>query len=185
MIFDETILTEESPLDTADEVTEEAIDTIEEEALPEKEEAEEEPEPEEEEQEPADATEIAHLKAELESLKKELSDTRSLYARLENECTEFSTLYPEVSLQSIPDSIWQSVKRGVPLAAAYALEARKAELIAKRASQVNVENQKMSSGSLSSDSYNDFFTPSQVRSMTPAEVRANYTQIVNSMSKWH
>lgn len=185
MNFDETTLTEESPLDVVEEANEEATDSIVNEALPEKEEAPVEEPEEEAKEESADATEVAYLKAELESLKKELADTRSLYARLENECAEFSALYPEVALSSIPDSIWQSVKRGVPLAAAYALEARKVELSAKRAGQVNVENQKMSSGSLSSDSYNDFFSPSQVRSMTPAEVRANYTQIINSMSKWH
>ena len=125
------------------------------------------------------------MKAELESLKKELADTRSLYARLESECSEFGELYPEISLSSLPDSVWQSVKGGVPLAAAYALEARKAELAARRAGQINGENRKMSSGSLSSDSYNDFFTPSQVRAMSAAEVRANYTKIINSMSKWH
>ena len=185
MNLDEKILTEESSLDTPEEEINAIIDTAEEIVAAEESATEETTEEESKEKESADATEIAYLKAELESLKKELSDTRSLYARLENECTEFSALYPEVALSSIPDSIWQSVKRGVPLAAAYALEARKAELTAKRASQVNVENKKMSSGSLSSDSYNDYFTPSQVRSMTPAEVRANYTQIVNSMSKWH
>ena len=198
MSFDEAVLTEEAAAPSVEEMTEneeelaeasveEAPEETTEETTEEtnEEAAEEEVGEQDEEKDTPDATEIAYLKAELESLKKELADTRSLYARLESECAEFSEVYPEVSLSSLPDSIWQSVKSGVPLAAAYALEARKAELAARRAGEVNVENRKMSSGSLSSDSYNDYFSPSQVRAMSAAEVRANYTKIVNSMSKWH
>lgn len=155
----------------------EEIETLEEAETPEEKSEEEEPKP--------DANEIAYLKAELDALKKELDESRAFYARLEGECAEFSELYPSVPLSSLPDSIWQSVKNGTPLAAAYALEARKAEMAARRAEAVNGENRNMSSGALSSDSYNDFFTPAEVRAMTAAEVRANYTKIVNSMSKWH
>ena len=147
-------------------------------------EAEEAEAPDGEEREP-DANEIAYLKAELDALKKKLADSRAFYARLEGECAEFSSLYPDVPLASLPDTIWQSVRSGVPLAAAYALEARKAELAAKKAASVNSENRNMSSGALMSDSYNDFFSPSQVKAMSAAEVRANYTKIINSMSKWH
>lgn len=131
------------------------------------------------------ADEIASLKAEIESLKAELDESRALYQRLEGECAEFSSLYPDVPLSTLPDSIWQSVKKGVPLAAAYALEERRASLAAKRAAEVNKENRDRSSGALNSDTYNDFFSPAQVKAMSAAEVRANYTKIINSMSKWH
>lgn len=129
--------------------------------------------------------EVASLKAEVESLKAELAESRALYQRLEGECAEFSSLYPDVPLATLPDSIWQSVKKGVPLAAAYALEERRASLAAKRAAEVNKENRDRSSGALNSDTYNDFFSPAQVKAMSAAEVRANYTKIINSMSKWH
>ena len=141
-------------------------------------------EPVEAEIEP-DANEIACLKAELDSLRQELDESRAFYGRLEGECAEFSELYPEVSLSSLPDSIWQSVKKGIPLAAAYALEERRSSIAAIRAAAINGENRNMSSGALKRDTSEDYFSPSQVRAMTPAEVRANYTKIVNSMSKWH
>ena len=148
------------------------------------EENEETPEAAEEEAKP-DANEIAYLKAELDSLKRELAESRAFYSRLEVECSEFSELYPDVRLSSLPDSIWQSVKSGIPLAAAYALEEKRARHKAIHAQKINGENRNMSSGSLSADSRNDYFSPSEVRAMSAAEVRANYTKIISSMSKWH
>lgn len=181
----ETVETDEVGISTEAEALREEPETIDEsetDEVPEEEEADEAPADEEQK---ADENELAYLKAELDALKKELADSRAFYARLESECAEFAELYPSVPLKTLPDSIWQSVKSGVPLAAAYALEARKAELAARRAEAVNGENRNMSSGALSSDSYNDFFTPAEVRAMSAAEVRANYTKIINSMSKWH
>ena len=192
MSFDEIIETvgEELADEENTEATEpvdqnEEIETAEEnEVVEETPENETEDEPENEETKP-DASELAYLKAELETLKKELAESRAFYSRLEGECAEFSELYPGVSLSSLPDSIWQSVKKGVPLAAAYALEVRKAELDTLRAQKINTLNRNMSSGALEGDSRSDYFTPDQVRAMSAAEVRANYTKIVNSMSKWH
>ena len=192
MSFDEIIETVGEEL--ADEENTEATEPVdqaekieeaeENEVVEETPENETEDEPENEETKP-DASELAYLKAELETLKKELAESRAFYSRLEGECTEFSELYPGVSLSSLPDSIWQSVKKGVPLAAAYALEVRKAELDTLRAQKINTLNRNMSSGALEGDSRSDYFTPDQVRAMSAAEVRANYTKIVNSMSKWH
>lgn len=188
MSFDEIIetaseeLVEEHQTEVAEESTEESVEAA---AVETAEETSEETTEETTEETEPDASDIAYLKAELDSLKKELSDTRAFYSRLEGECAEFSALYPEVPLGSLPDSIWLSVKNGVPLAAAYALEARKAELSAIRAQRINGENRNMSSGALNADSHNDYFSPSEVRAMSAAEVRANYTKIINSMSKWH
>ena len=166
-----------------EEITAEAIDQIAE--MIEEPDAEPTDEQENAEDLKPDANEIAYLKAELDTLRRELADSRAFYSRLEGECAEFSELYPSVPLSTLPDSIWQSVKKGVPLAAAYALEERKSALAAMKADTVNGENRKMSSGSLKNDQRGDFFTPSEVRAMSPSEVRANYTKIINSMSKWH
>ena len=132
-----------------------------------------------------DQNEVLTLRAELEALKKELEESRAFYARLDTECAEFSSLYPNVSITSLPDSVWQSVKKGVPLSAAYALEVRRAEVKAQKARAVNRENRERSSGAIGIDNRNDFFSPTQVRAMSAAEVRANYTKIIESMSKWH
>ncbi len=132
-----------------------------------------------------DLTEVLALRAELDSIKRELEESRAFYARLDVECAEFSSLYPDVSITSLPDSVWQSVKKGVPISAAYALEVRRAEVKAQKARTVNRDNSQMSSGALGNDNRNDFFSPAEVRAMSAAEVRANYTKIIESMSKWH
>ncbi len=125
------------------------------------------------------------LLEELEALRAELKTTKDFYERLEGECAEFASLYPEVSISSLPDSVWQSMRAGVPLSAAYALEERRAAVKARRAGVINRENSQMSAGALSRDGYNDYFSPDEVKAMTPSEVRANYTKIINSMPKWH
>lgn len=134
---------------------------------------------------PSAAETIAILREELTSLKKELEDTRIAYGRLSKECEEFSELYPSIPVTAIPDSIWQSFKSGVPLAAAYALYEKKEAVAREKASSINEKNKNLSSGSLSKGKSEEYFTPAEVRAMSAAEVKANYSKILTSMSKWH
>ena len=125
------------------------------------------------------------LKEEIESLRLQLEESRSMYDRFHGECMEFSSLYPSVPLSTIPDSIWASVRSGVPLAAAYALAEKKERMAREKAMDINSKNHERSSGALSASKTEEFFTPSEVRAMSAAEVRANYAKIITSMSKWH
>ena len=145
----------------------------------------EEDDGEEEEDELSNPETIKALKEELNSLRRELEDTRLAYGRLSKECEEFSELYPSVPITSIPDSIWKSFKSGVPLAAAYALYEKKEAVAREKASSINEKNKRLSSGSLKSDKNEEYFTPAEVRAMSAAEVKANYAKIINSMSRWH
>ena len=133
----------------------------------------------------AEKEELNQLRSEIEELRKKLADSQAMYDRIHVECAEFSDLYPDVSLSSLPDSIWESVKKGVPIAAAYALEDRRTLVASQKAERINKGNRTMSSGTLASSPTEEYFSPSEVRSMSSAEVRANYTKIINSMSKWH
>ena len=160
----------------------EAVEEMTEESIIDLEAVEEEKAPEET---PSDAETIELLREELTSLKKELEDTRTAYGRLSKECEEFSELYPSVPVTAIPDSIWQSFKSGVPLAAAYALYEKKEAVAREKASSINEKNKNLSSGSLSKGKSEEYFTPSEVRAMSAAEVKANYSKILTSMSKWH
>ena len=132
-----------------------------------------------------DVEDIGALKEQLSALKEELEQSRAMYDRFHAECMEFSQLYPTVSLSSIPDSIWESVKSGIPLSAAYALAEKKEALARAKAADVNSKNKALSSGSLSTSKSEEFFTPAEVRAMSAPEVRANYAKIITSMSKWH
>ena len=131
------------------------------------------------------ADEVSALKAELDDLRSQLEMSRAMYDRLHSECIEFASLYPGVPLSSIPDSIWESTKTGIPLAAAFALAEKKEQAAKAKAINVNSQNNERSSGALSSSKTEDFFTPAEVRAMSVAEVKANYAKIITSMSKWH
>ena len=125
------------------------------------------------------------LKAEIEALKLQLEESQSMYDRLHGECMEFSSLYPDVPLSSIPDSVWNSTRAGIPLAAAYALAEKKESVARAKAMDINLKNSEKSSGALNTAKTEDFFTPAEVRAMSAPEVRANYAKIITSMSKWH
>ena len=105
--------------------------------------------------------------------------------RMERELEEFSEYFPEVRAEKIPEEIWERVKGGESLAASYALFIRKGELERSRISDFNKKNRKMSSGSLVSDEGEKYYSPSEVRKMTPAEVRQNYDVIIESMRHWN
>ena len=124
------------------------------------------------------------LESELADLKKELLEKKAEADRIENEYDELLSLYPNASLSDMPDCVWQDVKRGMPIAAAYALAERRAFLLREKAVQSNLENKSRSSGSVSGTE-SDYYTPGEVRMMSAAEVRSNYSKIINSMKKWH
>lgn len=129
-------------------------------------------------------TRMQALEDELASLKKELLARKAETARVESEFDELLSLYPNASLSEIPDSVWDDVRRGIPIAAAYAVAERRAFLVREKAKQCNLENKSRSSGAVSGTS-NDYYTPGEVRMMSAEEVRSNYSKIINSMKKWH
>ena len=125
------------------------------------------------------------LRAEIERLRGELDKRDKENARMVAEIGEFSAVFPETSLERVPSEVWQSVKAGVPLAAAYALYEKKSAAYQKFTQSVNQKNYEQSSGAVGKERDSIYYSPSEVKKMSPAEVRANYTQIINSMSKWH
>lgn len=127
---------------------------------------------------------VSVLEDEINRLKAELTDLRTQNARVESERLEFDALYPGTSLNTLPDTVWEDVSRGVPLAAAYALAERRSLIQAQKAAESNRENQKRSAGALSGIE-NDYFTPTEVRAMSRAEVRTNYQKIISSMKQWN
>ncbi len=126
----------------------------------------------------------------LEQLRRELSELRDAFSkqsrmleRLGRDCEEFSELYPNASLSELPDAVWEEVRRGIPLAAAYALSERRRAQTAERAMESNLANSRRSSGALETPEP-DYFSPREVRAMSQADVRKNYQKIMKSMQKW-
>ena len=133
---------------------------------------------------PAPEEQLRQLRDELKQLRAEMAQRDALLSRMGAECEEFHTLYPQTPISSLPDNVWADVKQGVPLAAAYALAERRRAYTEALADSTNRQNQKCSSGALSSTE-NEYFSPAEVRSMTQAEVRTNYQKIMRSMQKWN
>ncbi len=132
-------------------------------------------------------SELEQLRSELKQLREELAarDARMAQnARVEHEYTEFCELFPGVSVGSLPDEVWQDVKGGASLAAAYALAEKKQAAALGRANDSNTSNRARSAGAVH-NTQNYEFSPAEVRAMTSQEVRANLPKIMRSMQKWH
>lgn len=100
--------------------------------------------------------------------------------RAHDEVRELFELFPNVSFSELPASVRES---DLPLAAAYALYERRERRLSERAESANDENRARSAGRVS-DGEESFYTPEEVRRMTPMEVRADYDAILRSMKKW-
>lgn len=132
---------------------------------------------------PAPDDELADLREEVNRLREQLRRTEAESLRVSAECEEFRSLYPDVPLSSLPDSVWEDVRRGVPVSAAFALAERRRYRTSQLAEEANRENRKRSSGSLEQDA-SGYLSPDEVRAMSPEEVRRNYHRIMLSMQKW-
>lgn len=135
-----------------------------------------------------DVGELELLRAEVQRLRTELYEREELdrvNSRMKNEMAEFEEYFPETDISSVPDEIWEKVKGGASLASSFALYQRKIEMEAQRISDFNKRTRKMSAGSLASDEGEKYYSPSEVKKMSPAQVRANYDDIIESMRHWH
>ncbi len=102
--------------------------------------------------------------------------------RFEREIEELYEKYPDVDLDEVPDNVWNKVKEGTSLIAAYEEYIAKDGETKKLAEQVNEKNKTASPGKISGKGKTGYFTAKQVAAMTDAQVRENYTAIMESMS---
>ena len=135
----------------------------------------------------AQKSELEQLRGELAQLREELAmrDARIRQEeRITREYAEFCDLYPQIAVSTLPQEIWRDVEGGTPLAAAYALAERKKAVSVAKANESNATNRARSAGAVKNAESIEF-SPSEVRAMSSAEVRANLPKIMRSMQKWH
>lgn len=137
------------------------------------------------EEETAPLPSVDELRDEIARLRTELTQTQELHARMASELGEFHALFPEVNTAAIPESIWEQVKNGIPLAASYALYEKKCALRREHAEKINLRNAKKTPGSAGKHTASEYFTSDEVRQMSQAEVRSNYQKILESMKTWY
>ena len=129
---------------------------------------------------------------ELETLRAQVNELTELLARKQDEAErisaqigEFYSLFPETTINALPDEVWENVKNGNSLAASYAIYQRKMYLQEQRIKSVNQKNASLSAGKAGVNSSSEFFTPDEVRAMSREQVRTNYNKIMRSMQKWN
>ena len=142
----------------------------------------------------AEGEEAIDTEEELSSIKDEILKLREELTRLEElreksmkmlqEFDEFVSLFPEQRIENLPDEVWNEAKRGASLAAAYALYEKRREAKERLASQINAKNAALSAGK-AGEAANEYFSYEQVKGMSQAEVRKNYSKIRESMKKWN
>ena len=159
---------------------------LDEEALAPEEEISESPAPEIESEAP-DTQSAEALKREIEALRAEISrleTERDTQSRILKEISDFNSLFPYVEMDSIPESVWESVRNGTPLIASYALYEKRLAAEEARIAKINAANASRSPGIAGRDLVSEYFTPDEVKKMSRSEVHANYSKIKESMKKW-
>lgn len=132
--------------------------------------------------------ELLLLKSEIDSLRQELrarDEREQANSRMLNELTEFSEYFPDVDIHNIPNEVWEQVKNGTSISAAFALNLKKMELERKKVSDFNDKNRRMSAGSLLGGEGEKYYSPAEVKRMTPAQVKSHYDDIIESMRHWN
>ena len=123
------------------------------------------------------------LLAELEAMRTRLEIAERTSREISAGWREFTELYPEADVASLPDSFNAAIERGIPPAAAYALELRRKEVRLARIKAADQRARELSAGKL--DPADDtLYSPDEVRAMPPAEVRKNIDKIRRSMKSW-
>lgn len=102
---------------------------------------------------------------------------------IDAEYLEFARLFPGTDVSALPDSVCESVRAGVPLAAAYALYEKKKSFESFAAHEKNSKNANLSFP-VSDGESEKYFSPDEVKSMSRDEVRTNYKRIIESMRHW-
>lgn len=125
------------------------------------------------------------LRAELDKLRADLDGISSKRAEFISEIREFSTIFGADAVCKIPDEVWESTNRGIPLAAAYALYEKKESQRREMIERINQKNSSMSAGAIKNATNPEFFSHSEVKAMSAKEVKKNYNRIIESMKKWN
>jgi hypothetical protein len=132
---------------------------------------------------PESTDDALDLQAELESLRQRVDVAERTAREISAGWREFTELYPDADLSSLPDSFNADLERGIPPAAAYALEMRRREVRRVKIEAADRRGREMSSGRVSGKD-DGLYSPDEVRAMSPAEVRQNMEKIRRSMKSW-
>ena len=124
------------------------------------------------------------LHTELDDLRAKLEKAERAAREITEGWREFTELYPDADISALPDSFNAALERGIPPAAAYALELRRREVEQLKIARADRKAREQSFGRIES-AEDSLYSPAEVRAMKPAEVRKNIEKIRRSMKSWH
>lgn len=104
--------------------------------------------------------------------------------KVSKDVEEFIKLFPDVNPADIPEEVWEKVAEGSALTAAYAVYICGAETKNKKASEINLENQRRSAPAGKEADAEQSFTPEQVEDMSDENVKKNFKNIIRSIKNW-
>ena len=131
-----------------------------------------------------DSNETEALKNEISELRKKIEAKEKEQEKILRELGDFERLFPETSVKSVPEEVWQKVEGGVPLCAAYALYEREKKLAQNHANEINTRNSSLAAGKAGKGDSEEYFSPEEVKRMSQKEVHWNFSKIKNSMKYW-
>ncbi len=134
---------------------------------------------------PDSAQELETLRQEVEQLRAALVQKEQEQQNALREIGEFHRLFPDISIENVPEGVWDSVEQGIPLSAAYALYEKKRCMSEARADEINRRNASLSAGKAGKHTAGEYFSPDEVRAMSQRQVHNNYRAIMESMKHWH
>ena len=134
---------------------------------------------------PDSQAELERLREEVRTLNERLSEQQEKAEHIQKQIGEFCEAFPSTELKSVPEDVWESVRSGNSLAAAYALYTHRIQQKEARINEQNQKNAYRSAGYVGKSAANEYFTPDEVKKMSQSEVKANYSKILESMKKWY
>ena len=114
-----------------------------------------------------------------------LQKSKEEFLKKEAEKNELLLLFPDADADSLPCEVLSEMENGLPMSAAYALYKRREFLKNEAASIHNDKTTRSGFGKIRTESATEFFSPSEVRSMSKSEVKKNYKKIIQSMKSWN
>lgn len=103
---------------------------------------------------------------------------------LADDIKRFCAVFPKVGSDSIPDSVWADMEKGIPLPYAYALYVLAGEKGDAYAEEVNERNCRSALPAVDEGADEGELSMDEVEGMSPSAVKKNFPRILRSISKW-
>lgn len=105
-------------------------------------------------------------------------------AEASEEIKKFREIFPDVSAEDIPDSVWEEVANGASLPHAYALYKVSEDSLNRYAEDINDRNSRRGAKAASDGATEPVFTKELVEKMSGKDVKSNYKGILKAMKNW-